>query len=352
MPHASLASQVAVPSGTAKAASSHTAWQTRREHDLHLKRLKNVKGQLGVEKPKDYAHVRVNAKKQQMAREQEFQRDRENAILLKKLFDTVGRQSSVTEGSRDAEHQQKFENQLLGAAASRRKAQQRNIDVQNHALVKRIQSYESEYAPRRLQKDWDFLERSNISSGLKKQVLSLPLPPIKHQGMEEPYPSKYPLQGRRGQQDDSVSALLQQLLTKMRKEAQAKIQDKASAGMPLTAEEQRQLDLIEALEMIADGRLLTGEQQDLLQAVSLAKKLRAGYLLTDPEASFELLQRCPPPPELVSLPEYWMRVCELPQMSVVVDDVTREDILEKALERGLSPEGLIASFPQLLDEAD
>ena len=36
-----------------------------------------------------------------------------------------------------------------------------------------------------------------------------------------------------------------------------------------------------------------------VQAISVAKKMRTGYLLTDVDASLELLQRCPPPAELV-----------------------------------------------------
>eukprot|EP00965_Chrysotila_dentata_P204273 6182234-Pleurochrysis_carterae.AAC.1 len=160
--YTSMASGVAPPTGTLKSSNSQQVWQAKRDQKLHIEKLSKVKGVLGKQQATEYTHIKVNAKRELMRKEQEGERNRDNAILLKKLYDTVGRQSDA---SKEALTQDAREKALLEAAAARRRAQQREIDEQNQLLVKKIQNYESEYATRKLEKDWKFLESSRVQGG-------------------------------------------------------------------------------------------------------------------------------------------------------------------------------------------
>ena len=127
--------------------TSHSqAWQTRRNHELHLQRLNNIRPQMNFDGPADLPHIRNNAKRALQLQRVDKTRRKENGLLLTKLNETIrrndehGRQSSL------------YTDQIQQAVWRRKRLTQRSVDNSNMALVGRLRGAESDYAPERLEK--------------------------------------------------------------------------------------------------------------------------------------------------------------------------------------------------------
>mmetsp|Transcript_23758 Transcript_23758/g.51948 ORF Transcript_23758/g.51948 Transcript_23758/m.51948 type:complete len:376 (-) Transcript_23758:549-1676(-) len=360
--YTSMASGVAPPTGTLKSSNSQQVWQAKRDQKLHIEKLSKVKGVLGKQQATEYTHIKVNAKRELMRKEQEGERNRDNAILLKKLYDTVGRQSDA---SKEALTQDAREKALLEAAAARRRAQQREIDEQNQLLVKKIQNYESEYATRKLEKDWKFLESSRVQGGQlnKKTVLSLPVPAHKKSHGEEGHargspsgfeqtlhsPSKAGKpRSSAARVNDLVPAALRQVLSAMENEGAAALQHKVESGVELNDADKAQLCLSAARIKEAEGHELDEAEKAVLEEAAAVEKARAGYLLSAEELAS--LSATGLLVEQVDLAAFWSRACESPEVQSMLKPKVQEGVLLLCTSKGLGPYGLIECYDELVDE--
>jgi len=111
--------------------------QKKHEHELHLKRIRNVKAGVDMKPPKGFGEYRRNVKREQMMEDRYAQIEHENRLLLSKMSDIMQK------GSMDnVSNAWQYGHSLN--RTNRRKELQR-ITEENQSILRRIQGVQPFY---------------------------------------------------------------------------------------------------------------------------------------------------------------------------------------------------------------
>ena len=140
-----------------KVANKATALrELQRSHRQHIKKLENMKPGIDMKPPQTYPHVRENAKRAQMEAERNSSIERENKILLGKMYSIM-----------NAEPAYKMDNKVSVTSLNMtvRKQEYDRIARENQAIMQRILQRESEFNTAKLNLEWKETQRylRNIS---------------------------------------------------------------------------------------------------------------------------------------------------------------------------------------------
>eukprot|EP00966_Prymnesium_polylepis_P184048 4265681-Prymnesium_polylepis.3 len=127
-----------------------------RSHEMHLVKLENMKASIDMKSPKVYPHVQYNAKRMQMEAERNSAIERENKILLGKMYSIMNSEPAYKTEDRPA---------VTSLNMTVRKQEYDRIARENQAIMTRILQREPHFNRHSLEEDWKVTKRylHNIS---------------------------------------------------------------------------------------------------------------------------------------------------------------------------------------------
>jgi len=136
------------PSSTQHMRVSNKATALRalhRSHEMHLVKLENMKASIDMKQPKVYPHVQYNAKRMQMEAERNSAIERENKILLGKMYTIMNSEPAYKTEDRPA---------VTSLNMTVRKQEYDRIARENQAIMTRILQREPHFNRHSLEEDW------------------------------------------------------------------------------------------------------------------------------------------------------------------------------------------------------
>lgn len=158
-PPKSLTGALSLPTSTQHMRVSNKATALRelqRSQKMHLIKLENMKPGIDMTPPKMYPHVQFNAKRQQMEAERNSAIERENKILLGKMYTIMNAEPM---------YQTMPSATVTSLNMTVRKQEYDRIARENHAIMQRILHREPHFNRHTLDEDWKVTQRylRNIS---------------------------------------------------------------------------------------------------------------------------------------------------------------------------------------------
>jgi|EP00326_Haptolina_ericina_P026029 hypothetical protein len=127
-----------------------------RSHEMHVIKLENMKASIDMKQPKVYPHVQYNAKRMQMEAERNSAIERENKILLGKMYTIMNSEPAYKTEDRPA---------VTSLNMTVRKQEYDRIARENQQIMTRILQREPHFNRQSLEDDWKVTKRylHNIS---------------------------------------------------------------------------------------------------------------------------------------------------------------------------------------------
>eukprot|EP00325_Prymnesiales_sp_UTEX-LB-985_P021855 CAMPEP_0174715514 /NCGR_PEP_ID=MMETSP1094-20130205/21265_1 /TAXON_ID=156173 /ORGANISM="Chrysochromulina brevifilum, Strain UTEX LB 985" /LENGTH=167 /DNA_ID=CAMNT_0015915095 /DNA_START=136 /DNA_END=636 /DNA_ORIENTATION=- len=152
-------SSMGLPTSTQhmKVANKATAVrELQRNHKTHMVKLENMKPGIDMRPPKAYPHVQMNAKRMQIEAERNSAIERENKILLGKMYSIMNSEPAYKTEQRAS---------VTSLNMTVRKQEYDRIARENQAIMQRILQRDSNFNRGRLDADWEVTQRylHNIS---------------------------------------------------------------------------------------------------------------------------------------------------------------------------------------------
>jgi len=154
-----LTSRLGLPTSTQHMRVSNKATALRelqRSQKMHLIKLENMKPEIDMKKPKSYPHVQYNAKRMQMEAERNSAIERENKILLGKMYTIMNAEPAYKTAPPTS---------VTSLNMTVRKQEYDRIARENQAIMQRILQREPHFNRAALDEDWKVTQRylRNIS---------------------------------------------------------------------------------------------------------------------------------------------------------------------------------------------
>ena len=155
--------------------------ELHRSQRMHMEKLRNMKPGIDMKRPEQPKFLQYNAKRVQMEKERNLTIERENKILLGKMYSIMNSEPAY----KTTQHK------TISLNMSIRKQEYDRIARENQAIMQRILQREPEFDRARLDREWKETQRylRNISEYpfiLDQKVASppkkKPLAPIKREG--------------------------------------------------------------------------------------------------------------------------------------------------------------------------
>jgi len=150
-----LTSRLGLPTSTQHMRVSNKATALRSQK-MHLIKLENMKPEIDMKKPKSYPHVQYNAKRMQMEAERNSAIERENKILLGKMYTIMNAEPAYKTAPPTS---------VTSLNMTVRKQEYDRIARENQAIMQRILQREPHFNRAALDEDWKVTQRylRNIS---------------------------------------------------------------------------------------------------------------------------------------------------------------------------------------------
>eukprot|EP00316_Scyphosphaera_apsteinii_P009457 CAMPEP_0119315462 /NCGR_PEP_ID=MMETSP1333-20130426/35967_1 /TAXON_ID=418940 /ORGANISM="Scyphosphaera apsteinii, Strain RCC1455" /LENGTH=236 /DNA_ID=CAMNT_0007320829 /DNA_START=18 /DNA_END=725 /DNA_ORIENTATION=+ len=156
--------------------------EMQRAHILHVDKLRKMKASVDMTRPQQYPHVACNAKRMQMESERNFAIERENKILLGKMY-------TIMNSEIDYNKPMKPPLQVSTLNMTVRKQEYDRIARENQAIMQRILQREPNHNRLWIEEDWKVTKRYLRDISEYPFMLGSSLPPATRKRMLRPLDS-------------------------------------------------------------------------------------------------------------------------------------------------------------------